>query len=147
MMSASECVGAILILGRCNENIYAAARLYAETYPDRNAPSAKTIERMVLRARETRSFHRTPRRQNPQAAQRNEANQNAVLAAVTANPQISISRIARNMGIHRSTVHKILQSHKFHPYRVNLVHDLHGEDFNSRIRSCNWFNEKINEDP
>ncbi|KAK2579452.1 hypothetical protein KPH14_002659 [Odynerus spinipes] len=82
-----------------------------------------------------------------QEAQRNEANKNAVLAAVTANPQISISRIARNMGIHRSSVHRILQSHKFHPYHVNLVHDLHGEDFNSRIRSCNWFNEKINEDP
>jgi len=32
--------------------------MYAETYPDRHASSARTIERLVFRTRETGSFHR-----------------------------------------------------------------------------------------
>jgi len=44
MISPNECVNAILILGQCLNDIYAAIRMYAETYPDRHASSARTIE-------------------------------------------------------------------------------------------------------
>jgi len=53
-----------------------------------------------------------------------------VLAAVTTSPHISIRQIARDTEVHQCTVHKILRSH---PYHVNLLHDLHDEDFNNKI--------------
>jgi len=56
-----------------------------------------------------------------------------VLAAVTANSHISIRQKYRSL-----SMYKILRLHWFHPYHVNLLHDLHVEDFNNKIRFCGW---------
>jgi len=68
-MLPNECVDAILIFGRCHNDIYTAARMY-ETYLDRHTPSARIIERLIFKVYKTGSFHR--RRQNRQIDSKNE---------------------------------------------------------------------------
>jgi len=42
MMSSNKYVDAILILRQCHNDIYAAAKMYVEIYPDRYALFART---------------------------------------------------------------------------------------------------------
>jgi len=49
--------------------------MYAEPYPDRYTFSARTIERLVFRTRETGSFHRKLQWQNRQISDKNEIQQ------------------------------------------------------------------------
>jgi transcriptional regulator of acetoin/glycerol metabolism len=56
------------------------------------------------------------------------ANSVAVTAKVTASPQRSIRKIAQESAIDRSSVHRILQQHKFHPYKTHIVQELHSDN-------------------
>ena len=38
----------------------------------------------------------------------------------------------------KSSVHHILKTQKFHPYKVHLVQALNGEDTDRRLEFCKW---------
>jgi hypothetical protein len=60
---------------------------------------------------------------------------------VTASPQCSTQKIAQESAIGRSSVHHILQWHKFHPYKTHIVQELHGDDTDRCLEFCEWFSQ------
>ena len=38
----------------------------------------------------------------------------------------------------KTSVHRILKLHKFHPYKIHLVQALHGNDTDRRLEFCEW---------
>lgn len=93
-----------------NDNATVAARLYALEYPDRRHPSVKVFLRIVNRIRTTGSmFSLTRRRRRTIHTEENIVN---VLAYVQFNPHLSTRAIARDLGITRTTVQRILKELK-----------------------------------
>ena len=72
-----------------------------------------------------------------------ENNEIAVLAAVANNPHISTKELARGSGISQSTICQILKRSKYHPFRVSMHKELHGDDFQNRVRFCQWALQRI----
>ena len=44
------------------------------------------------------------------------------------------------------SVLRILDQHKFHPYRMSLHQDLYGNDFLKRVNFCNWIRREMRTD-
>jgi len=69
------------------------------------------------------------------------------LAAVIANPRVSVRNIARDRGISQSSMSRILKKNKFHPYHTSLLQELSQHDFNMRIQFCTWAKNKLEDGP
>lgn len=62
-----------------------------------------------------------------------------MLAAVTRNPEVSTRELAKQSGIPRTSVIRILKQQKFHPYHISMHQGLHGiDDFEHRLKFCEW---------
>jgi len=64
-------------------------------------------------------------------------------------PSISILAISRQINISRSTVHRVLQDERMHPYHFSMVQQLNGtkkEDAEHRIEFCRWLLRQHNKD-
>ncbi|KYN11774.1 hypothetical protein ALC57_16052, partial [Trachymyrmex cornetzi] len=48
----------------------------------------------------------------------------AVLGMIAINPRVSTRQIERELGIPKSTSHRILTTHNFHPYHITLTQQL-----------------------
>ncbi|EZA48215.1 hypothetical protein X777_14236, partial [Ooceraea biroi] len=68
-----------------------------------------------------------------------EENTVAVLANIMHNPHVGTREIALQSEISQRSILRILHAHKFHPYHLPLHQELHGTDFENRIRFCQWF--------
>lgn len=101
-----EAVDIIAVYFECFGNARIAARVYAERYPQRRRYDSRMFNRLARRFRTTGSIHRPEYRRRRRG--RTEENLTNVLAYVQFNPQISIRVIARDLGITRTTVHRIL---------------------------------------
>lgn len=128
----AEVVDMIRIVGAANDNYSAAARLYAERYPDRRHPSRITIKSLIVRA-EGGNLRRIRRKTGP-----DQLKSVVTLAVVTMNPHTSTRKIEQQHGICRATANRIFRFHKFHPYHIHLTQTLEQGDFNRRLQFCNW---------
>lgn len=54
------------------------------------------------------------------------------------DPHTSVRDIARETGISKTSVHPIMQEHKFHPYRIHLHQKLEEGDFQGRVEFCRF---------
>jgi hypothetical protein len=90
--------------------------------------------------KERGSVQDKPRTGRPRSAT-GLTNSVSVTTKVTASPQRSIRKIAQESAIGRSSVHRILQRHKFHPYKTHIMQELHGDDTDRRMEICKWFSE------
>ena len=59
-----------------------------------------------------------------------------VLANVARSPMKSVKKISQELTIGKSSLHRILKTQKFHPYKVHLVQALHGNDTDRRLEFC-----------
>lgn len=143
--SNEEKLDIILIYGECHRNATAAVALYAERYPDRRCPSRRTIGNICKTLTETGSWTPTKRRRTTPAT--GNGNEIAVLAAVAHNPQVGVRQIARDVGISRSSVCRILHRHRFHPFHISLHQELYGNDFQSRIAFCQFALQQLQGNP
>jgi len=62
------------------------------------------------------------------------------------NPHVSIHQIQRELDIPKSTAHRILMIHNFHPYHIALTQDLTPDDFCPRLVFCNWAQTMLRHD-
>lgn len=138
----SEIVELLIILGECNRNYREAAREYARRFPIRRHPDHKQIR--ILKLRAERGFLTKTRRKR--VFNDDEDDVNVVLANVVDNPHTSCRIISRETGISKSTVNRILQGVKFHPYHITLVQSLTPQDYATRLEFCNWAVTQINVD-
>jgi len=67
-----------------------------------------------------------------------------VRRAIASNPRLSVRRLARRVGITRSSAHRILRRWLgLHPYKLERVHRLRRGDKAHRIRFCTWLLPKL----
>lgn len=136
----------LLILCQCNNQANAAAREYAEYYPHRRHPDANVIRRAKIRLRETDStiIHRQDagRGRNVRTIVEKE-----ILEMIETEPGIRICAISSQINnVSRSTVHRVLQDKRMHPYHFSLVQHLKEEDAELRIQFCRWLLRQHNTD-
>lgn len=144
--SYDEYVDMILVYGECHKNARLARDVYAHRYPNRITPCWKTfscVERTMRRGVFPSGKPILPR-QRP--AQRDE-NLIAVLAYINVNPHVSIRVLEEELGISKSTIHRILKKFKYRPYKINLVQGLKPEDPQRRLNFIQEINNKIAQDP
>lgn len=113
-----------------------AEQLYIDRFPQRNHPSRRTFDNIVKQFRQTGNLSRKKPIRNKTVT--NEANEIAVLAAVTLNPSMSSREIERQSAINRTSILRILKRHKFHPYHLSRVQELTENDFHQRLEFCDW---------
>ncbi|KYN23489.1 hypothetical protein ALC57_04093, partial [Trachymyrmex cornetzi] len=65
-----------------------------------------------------------------------------ILASTELNPHDSLRRRERDSGISRNTAWNILRSNKFHAYRMSVHQSLNYNDFQQRLRFCNWIRQQ-----
>jgi hypothetical protein len=66
---------------------------------------------------------------------------------ITANPNLSVRRVANQLNINRGTVLKILKKDlNLHPYRMKIVQELSPVDYDKRMSFSRWFLEQVNRD-
>lgn len=118
----SEIVDIILVLGECHNNYRQAAILYRNRYPQRQHPNHATIFRLVSCQRHRQRQMRQRRRIN--VPERGDPTVLAILGMIGLNPHVSTRQIERELGVPRSTSHRILATHNFHPYHITLTQQL-----------------------
>lgn len=142
--TVEEKIEMILIFGECRRNIDDAVALYAERFPD-NIRSRSFFYKVVQSFKSDGSVQLKKRkRRNTVTGEANEIN---VIAAVQHNPHVSTREIHRDLGISRDSIRRILNRHKYHPYRVSLHQELHGNDFHRRVEFCEWAVQQIQRNP
>ncbi|EZA50203.1 hypothetical protein X777_11342 [Ooceraea biroi] len=105
-----------LILGECRINYRQAAALYQVRYPNRRHPNAAVIRNIYLRARQGNLV-----RSRQSHGYKNDVRVLVVLASIYLNLHISSYQMARQIGISRTTILRILGSHGYHPYHIMLM--------------------------
>jgi hypothetical protein len=74
----------------------------------------------------------------------NDLTQIEVLGHVAAAPQSSVRELSTLTNISVGSVHKVLRLNKFHPYKMQPIHELTEDDFDRRIEFCEIITDKIN---
>ena len=142
MEGYQESFDMLMVLGECERNYRNAAVLYSQRYPERVPKSHMAFLRLQRRFLRFGSVKTQRRRE------RTVTNDDAaadVVAYITVNPHAGSRQVARESGITRRSVLRILHQHKFHPYHISLHQNLYGNDFNNRVNFCNWSRQKLAE--
>ncbi|XP_018392459.1 PREDICTED: uncharacterized protein LOC108771621, partial [Cyphomyrmex costatus] len=133
--SMREYTDMVIMYGVAGENALAAARLYAERFPEREQhPGVHTILRCIHRFRQTRSVLQN-RRYEGIINIRVDAEER-ILRAFEENPRSSIRRVGHTLGLPRNTVHRALRRNGLHPYHFQRVQQLLARDQEPRIYFC-----------
>lgn len=132
----NELVDMIFIIGECTRNCTLAARVYHERYPDRRAPSTKSLKRLMNRFIETKAVKYE--KQVREKAVLHEDNEHNVLTALVENPHRSLKDVGVLLNVPQSSVHRITKKNKFHPYHLHKEQTLLERDFQPRVEFCRW---------
>lgn len=130
------------IYGECGGNARAAARKYAERYPNASSPD----HRVFIRVHNSYMEGIIPgsgRIGRPQ----HHLNDEVVLREIENNPSTSTRAIERTTGIPKSTVQRILKQNNLHPFHLQRVQALLPRDYPKRVEFCQIMIDKSREDP
>ena len=95
---------------------------------------------------------RSKKTENPSSVRKLSArsadNVQASRVSVGRSPKKSIRRRSSELGISRSSLHRILtQDLHLYPYRIQIKHKLTTTDMQKRVEMCHWFQNTIECDP
>lgn len=128
--------------GECGN---ATANTFNERHPDKFVARKYVLE-LVQKFRQTGSVANKKRDPNREFPLRNEAVAVALLGQVHADPTLSTRKLSSVTNISRTTIRRILKHHKFHPYKIHLVHQLNEDDFDRRQEFCEIMTTRIDAD-
>lgn len=112
------------------------ADLFNETYPDRGIPISKsTVQKTVIRFQRTGKVEDEARSGRPKTATNDEEALNVMLSVVE-SPETSTRKLGHQEEMSRRSVQRILNKHKYHPYKMRLVQELSEDDFDRRVEFC-----------
>lgn len=111
------------------------ADLFNRSHVERLPISKSTVYRTVERFVQTGSVADRPKSGRPKSA-RNEDKALEVLLHVQENVHNSTRKIAQQVGLSQKSVWRILKESKYHPYKIKLVQELGGDDFDRRLEYC-----------
>lgn len=143
--TGEELVNMVYAVGESNRNCLLASRIYAAKYPAARHPDERVFKRLRDRFEASNSTSYRKRRRTSTAT--HEENEFLVLGSLIENPHVSVRQLEHAIDLNKSSVWRIIQRHKFHPYHVQLVQELDENDFLSRLNFCQWANNKILENP
>jgi len=124
----------IYFYGMARGNARAAERLYAERFPNRRHPLSSTITACFQRAIETGVL--AVHQHRDRAVHRHVNDDERILRAFEENPQTSIRRVSRALGVPQTTVHRVLRENGLHPYHFQRVQQVLARDEIERIYFC-----------
>ena len=90
----------------------------------------------------------TKKGQKSRSGRKFTANVDAVRDSVGRSPKKSLRRRSQELGLSRSSVHKILKNDlQLYPYRIQIKQTLTQNDMTKCVEMCQWFESKIEENP
>lgn len=125
------------------KNSLEACRRYELLYPERNQPSHKTILRIYKNMCDNGSLEKKRKKRESRPG----VNDINVLAQIEIDDSGSCRSIARECGLSKSGVNKILRKHKLHDYKYLPVQRLHAGDPERRLEFCEWLLDQSADDP
>lgn len=137
-------VDMVYCYGQANKNSHEAVRLFNLLHPERPVDRT-TLRRLIQKFETTFCLKDAPRSGRPRAL--DEDQQLDILTDFIETPQQSIRQVAEKHDTTNFTVHTVLKSNKFHPYKTQLIHELNEDDFDRRMQFCEIIQNKIAEDP
>lgn len=144
--SPNDIVDILMCLGEARGNYREAERIFGRRYPNCRCPSHVSIRFLTNRSRE--GFIKRKRKKKVYDNIDNlDVRLLAVLAMIHMNPHISLRNLEIELGIPRSTAHRMLKSLKYHPYHIMLHQELTDQDHVNRLFFCNWAAQKFYDDP
>lgn len=133
--------------GQVERSLRAVKNAFNETFRVNRTPIAlSTVRNTVTKFNNFGTVRNLPKSGRPRSAT-NEENSLNVLLSFTENPHDSIRRVSQEHNISKSSVHNILKTAKFHPFKVHLVHKLNEDDFDRRVEFCEDMMARIVENP
>ena len=143
-LSIPERIEIVLLYGRQGWSENQTADEFNRLHPERQDPLARTtVGRIMKKFKETGSVHDASRSGRPKT---DDDTQEVILAKVSSNPTKSLKRHSKELAIPYGTCHRTLKAHKFHPYKLKILHRLYDDDFERRMKMCEWFLGNIFED-
>lgn len=137
----NERVEIVFIYGSQNQCLRSTARVFNEKYPGKNL-THQYVSHLVSKFRETGSVGNIKRSGNVVL---DDLAQIEVLGQTTTNPTTSLRKLSVATGLSYTSVRKVLKSNKFHPYKVQILHELNEDDFDRRVQFCEHLTALLHE--
>jgi transposase len=137
-LTTYERVELIFLAGKLNCSNRSIAKVFNEAHPNRTPIAQGTVGKIIKRFRETGSVHDRARSGRPRSST-DEDSAARVVDCVLNSPKKSIRKLSQETSVCRRSIQRILKKNNFHPYKVHLVQELHGDDTDRRMEFCQWF--------
>ena len=134
-LTIEERIEVILLVG--NRSTRDAADLFNQNHPEREPISFSCVAKLLRKFKETGSVHDKPRCGPPRRVN-DEDTGTAVLGAFSRSPKRSIRCMSAEINISKSSIHRILKLHSWHPYKLHLMQKLSEDDPDRRTEFCSW---------
>lgn len=119
--------------------------IFNQKYPDRSPITRSIVSRIETKLRETGNVNDKPKSGRPKVM--NEERCLQVLLEVEENPNISSRQLSANHNVEQRTILRVLNKEKYHPYKIQLVHELSEDDPDRRTEFCDLMMIRCNMDP
>lgn len=121
------------------------ARIFNENHPGRNVKHKYVLE-FLQKFMETGNLNN--RQHNCSGIVNNEGIIVAVLGqvALLENTQ-PLTKLSQASRVSRTNVFRILHRHKFHSYKMKMIHKLNEDDLERRTEFCEILSERVNRNP
>ncbi|KAG2470428.1 HDA11 deacetylase, partial [Polypterus senegalus] len=134
----------VLMSGERSNRVIAAD--FSARHPTSPPISHATVSKLLAKFRETGSVLDLPKCGRMKTVT-NEETSVAVLASFSKSPQRSTHRMSLESGISRTFLRRILATHKWHPYNLQLLQHLNEDDPDRRTEFAEWAKQKLEQDP
>lgn len=139
--SKAEMIDMLNTLASNGYQLRPSKREYLNRYPDRRQPSLTTLKKLGVRFNETGNVD-YKKRVVVNKPVLNEENQLRVLLSIQETPVQSTKSRSEALDMSYTSVKRILQNHKVHPYRISYHQKLIPGDKEKRVDFCSWAIEK-----
>lgn len=118
-----------IVLLHSQRGVRETARIFNQRHPERpSEQSIATVTKIWDKFKTTGSVHDKKRSGRPIRSVTEEISV-GVLAAIQHNPHSTYRSLSREAGISIGSVSKILSQHKYHPYKMTILHQLKEIDY------------------
>ncbi|KAG2462040.1 TDT nucleotidylexotransferase, partial [Polypterus senegalus] len=143
-LTCEERIEIVLMSGDRSNWVIAAD--FNARHPTRPPISHATVSKLLAKFCETGSVLDLPKCGRMKTVT-NEETSVAVLASFSKSPQRSTRCMSLESGISRTSLWRILATHKWHPYKLQLLQHLNEDDPDRRTEFAEWAKQKLEQDP
>ncbi|KAL6479869.1 hypothetical protein MHYP_G00109020 [Metynnis hypsauchen] len=143
-LTREERIEIVLMSGERSKQVIAAD--FNARHPTRPPISHATVSKLLAKFHETGSVLDLPKCGRMKTVT-NEETSVAVLASFSKSPQRSTRRMSLESGISRTSLRRILATHKWDPYKLQLLQHLNKDDPDRHTEFAEWAKQKLEQGP